>query len=41
MAEVGIHVQDQLVVVLHGVTHGGEQGGPEAELAGAMQDVQA
>ena len=41
MAEVGVHVDVKIEVVLHGVTHRRQDGGAEAEFAGAVQDVDA
>ena len=41
VAEVGVHVDEEVVAVVHGVAHAGEDGGAQAELAGAVQDVDA
>ena len=41
VAEVGVHVDEEIVVLLHGVAHAGQDGGAEAELAGAVHDVHA
>jgi hypothetical protein len=41
MAEVGVHVDEQIVIVLQSVAHAGQDGRAQAELAGAVQDVDA
>ena len=39
MAEVGVHVEEAIVVVLDGVTHAGQDRRAQAQLAGPMQHV--
>src|SRR5262249_58180615 len=41
VAEVAVHVHEVVVVVLHRVAHGSKNSGAEAELASAVQDVDA
>jgi hypothetical protein len=39
MAEIGVHVDEQIVFMLQSISNAGLDGGAESELAGAMKDV--
>src|SRR5438477_6842669 len=41
VAEVGVHVDQKIVFLVHGVAHAGENGRAQAQFAGAVHDVNA